>query len=53
MLRSIEHLLAVTEHRSLGAAASALGLSQPALTKAIRKLEEEWGATLRAMAESG
>ncbi|HEV7268918.1 MAG TPA: LysR family transcriptional regulator [Falsiroseomonas sp.] len=44
--RSIDYLLAVAEHRSLSAAAGALGLSQPALTKALRRLEEEWGATL-------
>lgn len=45
-LRSVAYLLAVAEHGSLSAAAGALGLSQPALTKAIRRIEAEWGATL-------
>lgn len=44
--RAVEHLLAVAEQGSLSAAASILGLSQPALTKAIRRLEDESGATL-------
>ncbi|WP_372624136.1 LysR family transcriptional regulator [Falsiroseomonas sp.] len=45
-IRSIDYLLAVAEHGSLSAAAGTLGLSQPALTKALRRLEGEWGATL-------
>jgi len=35
----LEHFLAAYEARSLGRAASQLGLSQPALSKSIRKLE--------------
>ncbi|WP_439579180.1 LysR family transcriptional regulator [Elioraea sp.] len=45
-LRAIDQVLAVAEHGSLSAAAAALGLSQPALTKAIRRLEDECSAQL-------
>lgn len=45
-LRAVDQVLAVAEHGSLSAAAAVLGLSQPALTKAIRRLEEECGAIL-------
>ena len=45
-LRTVDQVLAVAEHGSLSAAAAVLGLSQPALTKAIRRLDEECGAIL-------
>lgn len=45
-LRQIRHLIAVTEHGAFHAAAAALGLSQPALTKSIAKFEEDLGVTL-------
>jgi DNA-binding transcriptional LysR family regulator len=42
----LEQFLAVHRQRSLGRAAAALGLSQPALSKAMRRLEAELGAAL-------
>ncbi|MGS0891988.1 LysR family transcriptional regulator [Burkholderia stagnalis] len=44
--RDLEYLLAVERHGSVGKAADALGLSQPALTKAVRRLETQVGVTL-------
>ncbi len=45
-LRDIDYFLAVAAERSMRAAALRLGLTQPALTKAIRRLEDEVGAVL-------
>jgi LysR family transcriptional regulator of abg operon len=45
-LTQIRDYLAVIDTGSFRAAARALGLSQPALTKSIRQLEEELGAVL-------
>ncbi|MDQ2803322.1 MAG: LysR family transcriptional regulator [Pseudomonadota bacterium] len=42
----MRQLLAIAEHHSLGRAAAALNLTQPALTKSIRRLEKEIGAQL-------
>jgi len=42
----LRHFLAVAREGNLNAAAKQLGLSQPALTKHIRKLEEEFGVEL-------
>ncbi len=42
----LAQFLAVHRERSLGRAAVALGLSQPALSKAMRRLEAELGAVL-------
>jgi len=39
-LRDIEYFAVVAEHAHLGRAADALGLSQPALSKSLRRLEE-------------
>ncbi|VWC96849.1 LysR family transcriptional regulator [Burkholderia lata] len=44
--RDLEYLLAVERHGSIGKAAEALGLSQPALTKAVQRLEAQVGVTL-------
>ncbi|UEP25807.1 LysR family transcriptional regulator [Burkholderia ambifaria] len=44
--RDLEYLLAVERHGSIGKAAEALGLSQPALTKAMQRLEALLGVTL-------
>ncbi|WGS47861.1 LysR family transcriptional regulator (plasmid) [Burkholderia sp. JSH-S8] len=44
--RDLEYLLAVERHGSIGKAADALGLSQPALTKAMQRLEAQVGVTL-------
>jgi DNA-binding transcriptional LysR family regulator len=45
-LNQIRDFLAVVDAGSMRAAARGLGLSQPALTKSIRQLEEELGAVL-------
>jgi DNA-binding transcriptional LysR family regulator len=39
-LRQIHHFLAVVRHRNLGRAAEELNISQPALSKSIRRLEQ-------------
>src|SRR3974390_1072644 len=38
-LRDIEYFAVVAEHGHLGRAAAALGISQPALSKSLRRLE--------------
>jgi len=45
-LTQIQQFLAVVDAGSIRGAARGLGLSQPALTKSIRQLEEELGAVL-------
>jgi DNA-binding transcriptional LysR family regulator len=45
-LRQLRMFIAVADHGSFVTAASALGLSQPALSQAIRQLEEEIGSPL-------
>lgn len=45
-LRNIEYFLAVAAEGSMRAAAKTLGLTQPALTKAMRRLEDEAGVSL-------
>lgn len=45
-LDDLHYLLAVAEHRNIGRAAESLGLTQPALTRAIRRLEESAGQPL-------
>ena len=45
-IRTISYFLAAVEAGSLTAAAKRLDLTQPALTKAIRRLEDETGAAL-------
>jgi DNA-binding transcriptional LysR family regulator len=44
--RLLRHFLAVLEHRSISAAAEAVHISQPALTKSIRQLETTLGVSL-------
>lgn len=39
-LRDLEYFAAVARHRHVGRAAESLGLSQPALSKSLRRLEE-------------
>lgn len=45
-LRTVDYFLAAIAHRSMRAAAQQLGITQPALTKAIRRLEDSFGAPL-------
>lgn len=45
-LRDIEYFAAVAEHGHLGRAADALGLTQPALSKSLRRLEQSMQAKL-------
>lgn len=52
-LRHIQQFLAVAETGSIRAAARGLGLSQPAITKAIRQLERECGVPLIQRNTSG
>ena len=43
-LRDIEYFAVVAEHKSIGRAAEALNMSQPALSKSLRRLEQSMGA---------
>lgn len=45
-LRDIEYFAVVAEHRHVGRAAEALGLSQPALSRSLRRLEQSLDTTL-------
>jgi DNA-binding transcriptional LysR family regulator len=45
-LRTVDYFLTVVARRSLRAAAQELGVTQPALTKAVRRLEDSFGAPL-------
>lgn len=45
-IRQLEYLLAVVEHGSLSRAAEHLGMTQPALTQSVRRLEKRLGAEL-------
>ncbi|MBB2917871.1 LysR family transcriptional regulator [Cupriavidus alkaliphilus] len=44
--RDIEYILAVAAHGGIGRAAEALGISQPALTKAVQRVETQAGLPL-------
>lgn len=46
MIRRLEMAIAIDAHRSFHRAAHALGVSQPALTRALQTLEKEFGARL-------
>lgn len=46
MIRRLEMAIALDTHRSFNRAARALGVSQPALTRALQTLEKEFGARL-------
>ena len=52
-LRDIEYFAIVAEHGHLGRAAEALGLSQPALSKSLRRLEKAMQAKLVARTPKG
>ena len=44
--RLLRHFLAVVDHKGMSAAAAELNISQPALTKSIRQLEDILGVEL-------
>lgn len=52
-LRDIEYFTVVAEHGHLGRAAEALGLSTPALSKSVRRLEKSMQAKLVARTPKG
>lgn len=52
-LRQLRYVLAVAEHGSLGRAADALGMTQPALTRSLQVLEHEAGTPLFERTKSG
>lgn len=45
-IRQLRHLLSIDEFRHFGRAAQAVGLSQPALTKSLQRMEQALGAKL-------
>lgn len=45
-VQQLQMIAALTAHRHFGRAAQALGISQPALTKAVRGMEKRFGAPL-------
>jgi len=51
--RELRHFLLLTQLRHYGRAALALRLTQPALSKSIRRLEENYGARLLIRGRSG
>ena len=51
--RELRHFLLLAERRHYGRAASALRLTQPALSKSIRRLEDVYGARLLVRGRSG
>ena len=45
-LASLRYLLALNEHRHFGRAAQACHITQPALSNALKALEEEFGVDI-------
>src|SRR5262249_7601077 len=52
-LRDLEYFAVIGEHGHLGRAAEALGLSQPALSKSLRRLEQILGVKLVSRTPKG
>jgi DNA-binding transcriptional LysR family regulator len=52
-LRQLRHVLALAQHGSVGRAASALRMTQPALSRSLRQIEWETGSALFARSPSG
>ena len=46
LLASLRYLVALNEHRHFGRAAQSCHITQPALSNALRALEEEFGAVI-------
>lgn len=49
----LQHLLSIAEHAHFGRAAAALNISQPALSKSIKNLENEFGVQLLERSKKG
>lgn len=45
-IRELHHLIAIDEFRHFGQAAKAVGMSQPALTKSLQRIEKSFGALI-------
>jgi DNA-binding transcriptional LysR family regulator len=52
-LRHLRYVVAVADHVSLGRAAEALGMTQPALTRSVQLLEHQVGVPLFTRSRSG
>jgi DNA-binding transcriptional LysR family regulator len=52
-LRQLRHVLALAQHGSVGRAASALRMTQPALSRSLRQIEWETGSVLFSRSPSG
>jgi DNA-binding transcriptional LysR family regulator len=52
-VRRMRHVIALAEHGSFARAATALGLSQPALSRSIQSVEREIGSSLFVRTPSG
>jgi DNA-binding transcriptional LysR family regulator len=52
-LRQLRHVLALAEHGSFGRAAAALHMTQPALSRSVKVLEEQIGAELFERSATG
>ncbi len=44
-IRELRHLLSIDEFRHFGRAAAAVGMSQPALTKSLQRIEQALAST--------
>lgn len=53
IVREIRHLFMLAQHRHFGRAAAALGLTQPALSKSVRRLETLYDARLVERGRNG
>lgn len=52
-LRQLRHLLALAQHESVGRAASALRMTQPALSRSLKQIECETGSALFTRSPAG
>ena len=52
-IRELSHLISIDEFRHFGRAAKAVGLSQPALTKSLQRMERAVGAKLFERSRAG
>lgn len=52
-IRELRHLLSIDEYRHFGRAAKAVGLSQPALTKSLQRIEQVLGVKVFERSRAG